>query len=115
MVLTVVWYPWTEGAAGPAGTAGAWRNLYLEIPDAPFTRLPAVGETVFFEDGASIPIEAVGWKLDGTAYLFLGKRLERKGESLDQWLTRGFRERVQPQPATLEAPAAMQPPMPSSS
>lgn len=94
VVLTLVWYPWTEGAGGPAGTQGAWRNLYLELPEAPFVRLPGMGETFFFEDGGSAVIEAVGWKLDGTAYLYLGKRLERKGEGIDLWLQRGFRDRA---------------------
>jgi hypothetical protein len=95
VVLTIVWYPWTEGAGGPAGTSGDWKNLYLELPDAKFVRLPGVGETIFFEDGGSAVIEAVGWKLDGSAYLYLGKRLERKGEPLELWLGRGFRERAE--------------------
>jgi hypothetical protein len=108
MVMTLVWYPWTEGQGGPAGTQGAFRTLDLELRDADWPRLPNVGETIFFEDGGAAAIEAVGWKLDGTAYLYLGKRYERKGELLPAWLGRGFHERAAGAPATdsAQAPAA---------
>jgi hypothetical protein len=93
MVMTLVWYPWTEGQGGPAGTRGEYRTLDLELRGASWPRLPNVGETIFFDDGGSASIEAVGWKLDGTAYLYLGNRYEKKGEQLPTWLGRGFRER----------------------
>jgi hypothetical protein len=93
MVMTLVWYPWTEGQGGPAGTQGAFKTLDLELHDADWPRLPSVGETIFFDDGGSAPIEAVGWKLNGTAYLYLGKRFEKRGEALELWLERGFGER----------------------
>jgi len=93
MVMTLVWYPWTEGQAGPAGTRGEYRTLDLELRGGDWPRLPSVGETIFFDDGGSANVEAVGWKLDGTAYLYLGNRYEKKGEVLQVWLGRGFRER----------------------
>ena len=107
MVMTLVWYPWTEGQGGPAGTQGAFRTLDLEIRDAGWPRLPNVGETIFFDDGGAAAIEAVGWKLDGTAYLYLGKRFEKKGEVLQAWLGRGFQER-EPAAGTEEQVAAGQ-------
>ena len=121
MVMTLVWYPWTEGQGGPAGTQGAFRTLDLEIRDAEWPRLPNVGETIFFDDGGSANLEAVGWKLDGTAYLYLGKRYEKKGDALQVWMGRGFTERpVEPatdavaRPAAEDAPTvpAELPPMP---
>ena len=102
-VLTLVWYPWTEGQTGPAGTQGAFRTLDLALDEAPWPRLPGLGETIFFDDGGSAPVEAVGWKLDGTAYLYLGKRYEKRGEALAIWTTRGFTERPQAPGATPEA------------
>jgi len=105
LVLTLVWYPWTEGAAGPAGTRGVFKNLFLEV-DAPFARVPGLGETVFFDDGGTANIEAVGWKLDGTPYVFLGKHLEKNAEPIELWTSRGFQERAQPD----EAPTAETPP-----
>jgi hypothetical protein len=105
MVMTLVWYPWTEGQGGSAGAQGAFRTLDLRIRDANWPRLPGVGETIFFDDGGAASIEAVGWKLDGTAYLYLGKRYEKKGEALQAWLGRGFEERApEPEPAAGEAP-----------
>ena len=104
MVMTLVWYPWTEGQGGPAGTKGEYRTLDLELRGASWPRLPNVGETIFFDDGGSASIEAVGWKLDGTAYLYLGNRYEKKGEQLPAWLARGFRER--PGQASAETPPA---------
>jgi hypothetical protein len=94
MVMTLVWYPWTEGQGGPVGTEGAFRTLDLEIRGASWPRLPGVGETIFFDDGGSAAIEAVGWKLDGTSYLYLGKRYEKRGDMLPAWLARGFKERA---------------------
>ena len=94
MVMTLVWYPWTEGQGGPAGTQGAFKTLDLELRDAGWPRLPNVGETIFFDDGGAAPIEAVWWKLDGTAYLYLGKRYEKRGDMLPTWLGRGFAERA---------------------
>ena len=118
MVLTLVWYPWTEGQGGAVGTQGAFRTLDRAIRDTEWPRLPAVGETIFFDDGGAASIEAVGWKLDGTAYLYLGKRYEKTGEPLQMWLGRGFQERA-PVPTTEgaepgEAPTVPtnQPPMP---
>lgn len=102
--MTLVWYPWTEGQGGPAGTRGEYRTLDLELRGAAWPRLPNVGETIFFDDGGSANIEAVGWKLDGTAYLYLGNRYEKKGEALPTWLGRGFSER--PGQAGQEAPEA---------
>lgn len=107
MVMTLVWYPWTEGQGGPAGTQGAFRTLDLRIDDAEWPRLPNVGETIFFDDGGSAAIEAVGWKLDGTAYLYLGKRYEKRGDLLDVWVGRGFTEREVAPPAAA-APVAGQ-------
>ena len=91
--MTLVWYPWTEGQGGPAGTQGEFRTLDLELHDADWPRLPNVGETIFFDDGGAASIEAVGWKLNGTPYLYLGKRFEKRGEMLQLWLERGFAER----------------------
>jgi hypothetical protein len=103
MVMTLVWYPWTEGEGGPAGTRGAFRTLDLRLEDAGWPRLPNVGETIFFDDGGAAAIEAVGWKLDGTAYLYLGKRYEKKGDALQSWLTRGFADREGTQQPEAEA------------
>ena len=111
MVMTLVWYPWTEGEGGPAGTQGAFRTLDLRLEDADWPRLPNVGETIFFDDGGSASIEAVGWKLDGTAYLYLGKRYEKKGEQLLTWQGRGFSDRAGTQPPAAQAPTAVQPPV----
>ena len=117
--MTLVWYPWTEGQGGPAGTQGAFRTLDLDVRDADWPRLPNVGETIFFDDGGAASIEAVGWKLDGTAYLYLGKRYETKGEALPIWVGRGFAERAaqasDDQPAAAIDPGAepvVLPPMP---
>jgi len=105
MVMTLVWYPWTEGEGGPAGTQGAFRTLDLRLEDADWPRLPNVGETIFFDDTGSAAIEAVGWKIDGTAYLYLGKRYEKKGDQLQSWLGRGFSDRAGTQPPTAVQPA----------
>jgi hypothetical protein len=116
MVMTLVWYPWTEGQGGPAGTRGEHRTLDLHLEDVEWPRLPGLGETVFFADGGSANIEQVGWKLDGTAYLYLGNRYEKRGELLAAWLARGFKERPAPDEAStaVEQPAVPEelPPMP---
>jgi len=93
-VMTLVWYPWTEGAGGLAGTQGAFKTLDLGVKGVAWPRLPNAGETIFFDDGGAAAIEAVGWKLDGTPYLYLGKRYEKKGDQLQAWLSRGFKERA---------------------
>ena len=91
LVLSITWYPWNATVSGPART-DEYRNLYLDL-DVDFERLPAVGESFYFEDGGVAQVESVTWKLDGTPYLFLGRRQERKGEPLDLWTKRGFEER----------------------
>jgi len=106
--MTLVWYPWTEGDRGPAGTAGAFRTLDLHLNEVEWPRLPGVGETIFFADGGSADVERVGWKLDGTAYLYLGNRYEKRGELLQTWLARGFSER-EPQAPTEPAQDAAAP------
>ena len=106
LVMTVVWYPWTESVRGPAGTQGVHRTLFLEMEDARFERLPAVGELIFFDDGGSAPVETIGWRIDGTPYLYLGQRFEKNGEALTVWTERGFREREQPETQKLAAPEA---------
>lgn len=103
-ILTLVWYP----EPGPTGTEGQFRTMDLEIDDPAFPRLPGVGEAFFFDDGGSATIEAVGWKLDGTPYLYLGKRLQRKGEGYDQWSSRGFMDR---HPLPAPTPPAAAPPL----
>ena len=92
--MTLVWYPWTEGAGGLAGTQGAFKTLDLGVKGVAWPRLPNAGETIFFDDGGAAAIEAVGWKLDGTPYLYLGKRYKKKGDQLQAWLSRGFKERA---------------------
>ncbi len=120
--MTLVWYPWTEGQGGPAGTEGAFKTLDLELQDAEWRRLPDVGETIFFDDGGSAAIEAVGWKLNGTAYLYLGKRYEKRGDALQVWLARGFTERpghagddTSAEPGAEPTVPATLPPMPGPS
>ena len=104
LVMTVVWYPWTESVRGAAATEGAHRTLFLEMDDARFERLPAVGELIFFEDGGSAAVETVGWKIDGTPYLYLGQRFEKNGEALAVWTGRGFKERTPAPTEKIEAP-----------
>ena len=113
-VLTLVWYPWTEGTTGPAGTQGAFKTLDLRVEAAPWPRLPAVGETVFFDDGGAANVEAVGWKLDGIPYLYLGRHYEKKGETLQLWAARGFVERPSPPPPEAEAETTPDAPSPSA-
>lgn len=106
-VLTITWYPWTATASGPARIPDAFRPMDCEVDSPDFARLPAVGETFFFEDGSSCKVEAVGWKLDGTAYLYLGQRYEKDGEGYDLWRSRGFLDRLpEPPPAAHTAPPA---------
>jgi hypothetical protein len=113
VVMTLVWHPWTESQGGVvAGTQEAIRTLDLELRDAGWPRLPGVGETIFFDDGGAATVEAVGWKLDGTAYLYLGKKLEKKGETLQSWLGRGFHERAS-QPSAEESAGADVPTIPT--
>ena len=106
-VVTLVWYPWTESVRGAAHTEGAFRRLRKEV-EGNFARLPAVGETIFFEDGGQAVVEAVGWQLDGDAYLYLGKRMEQNNEPLELWTKRGF-EVQDPPPAP---PPSSTPPAP---
>ena len=113
-VFTLVWYPWTSTAPGPAQTPGAFRTLDLTLREAPFARLPEVGETLFFDDGGAARIEAIGWKLDGDAYLYLGQRFEKDGEAIATWQARGFVDRY-PVPAPQQTPAAaVAPPPPAA-
>jgi hypothetical protein len=105
-VFTLVWYPWTATAAGPAQTPGAFRTLDLTLEDAPFARLPEVGETMFFDDGGAARIEAIGWKLDGAAYLYLGQRFEKDGEAIATWQARGFVDRFPVPPPQPSQPVA---------
>jgi hypothetical protein len=112
-VFTLVWYAWTATAPGPAQTPGVFRTLDLSMDDAPFGRLPEVGETLFFEDGGAARIEAIGWKLDGAAYLYLGQRFEKDGEAIATWQARGFVDRYPvpaPAPQQAQAPASAPPP-----
>lgn len=92
-VLTIVWYPWTASVRGAARTSDEFVTLDREVDLDRFHRLPATGETIFFDDGGSAKIEASGWKLDGRAYLFLGKRYEKDGEAQEVWTKRGFAKR----------------------
>ena len=111
-VLTLVWYPWTATVAGPAQTQGVFRTLDRET-DEKFARLPEKGEMFFFDDGGSAKVEAVGWKLDGTAYLYLGQKYEKDGEQLATWQARGFVDRIavpEPAPAGQTAPIPQAPP-----
>jgi hypothetical protein len=117
-VFTLVWYPWTSTAPGAAQTPGGFRTLDLSLDDAPFGRLPEVGETLFFEDGGAARIEAIGWKLDGAAYLYLGQRFEKDGEAIATWHARGFVDRYPvpappPQPAPAPTAAPPTPPAPA--
>ena len=116
-VFTLVWYPWTSTAPGAAQTPGVFRTLDLSLDDAPFGRLPEVGETLFFEDGGAARIEAIGWKLDGAAYLYLGQRFEKDGEAIATWHARGFVDRypvTAPAPQQAPAPAATPPAPPAA-
>lgn len=91
--LSMTWFPWQATVSGPARQE-VHHNLYRDV-DGRFERLPAVGETIHFEDGGFAQVESVAWKLDGTPFLFLGRRYEKKGETLDAWTGRGFEERAQ--------------------
>jgi hypothetical protein len=110
-VLSLVWYPWTESVKGAAHTEGQFKRLRREV-DANFARLPAVGETFFFEDGGQATIEATGWQLDGDAYLFLGKHLENNNEPLELWTKRGFEVQDPPPTSPLSNPPGTVPPAP---
>jgi hypothetical protein len=97
--LSVTWIPWQASVSGPARQEGQ-HNLFRDV-DGKFERLPAVGETIYFDDGGYAKVESVTWKLDGTPFLFLGNRQERQGEGRELWASRGFEERA---PVTQEIP-----------